>query len=449
MGRLFGTDGVRGIANSELTCSLAIDIGKAAATVLSGRRHKKPLFLVGMDTRISSDMLSCAISAGLCSAGADVIVLGVIPTPAVAYLVGKYKADAGIMISASHNPAEFNGIKIFSGNGFKLPDELEEKIEDLIIKEECNTGDIIGEHLGKITYVDTAIKDYSEYLKSTVFCSLSGINIAIDCANGAASKVAPNLFKELGAECHILHASPDGININDDCGSTNMQSLKDYVLNNHLDAGIAFDGDADRCLIIDNEGNEVDGDFIMAICALDLKERGKLKKDTVVGTIMTNLGFIKFCEKYGLNFIPTKVGDRYVLEEMLLEDYKLGGEQSGHIIFSDYATTGDGELTALQVLNMLVRKNEKLSELTKVMTRYPQVMVNVRVTPEGKIAFYTDEAVNAAIEDGKKKLEDSGRIVVRISGTEPLIRVMAEGEDIDFITDIVNEIADVIKNNLT
>ncbi|MEG2537946.1 MAG: phosphoglucosamine mutase, partial [Hydrogenoanaerobacterium sp.] len=204
--------------------------------------------------------------------------------------------------------------------------------------------------------------------------------------------------------CHILHASPDGININDDCGSTNMQSLKEYVLNNHLDAGIAFDGDADRCLIIDNEGNEVDGDFIMAICALDLKERGKLKKDTVVGTIMTNLGFIKFCEKYGLNFIPTKVGDRYVLEEMLLEDYKLGGEQSGHIIFSDYATTGDGELTALQVLNMLVRKNEKLSELTKVMTRYPQVMVNVRVTPEGKIAFYTDEAVNAAIEDGKKKL---------------------------------------------
>ncbi len=445
MARLFGTDGVRGVANESLTCELAVKIGQAAAAVLGGNQKKRPLVAVGMDTRISSDMLAGALSAGLCSSGADVLSLGVIPTPAVAYLVRKYHADAGVVISASHNSAEFNGIKIFSANGYKLPDELEEKIEDMILGDEKMHGEIIGADVGRIIPAENAHKDYVDYLRQTVSHTLDGLKIAIDCANGAASTTAPMLFEQLGAQCHILNADPNGVNINDNCGSTHMESLRKYVLNNSMDVGIAFDGDADRCLCIDEKGNEVDGDFIMAICASDMKKHGKLKKDTVIGTVMTNLGFIKFCQANGINFIPTKVGDRYVLEEMLLEDYKLGGEQSGHVIFGDCATTGDGELTALKVLSVMYRESEKLSELASVMKKYPQVMVNVKVSPEGKINFYTDSKVKRAIEKAKESLGDTGRVVVRVSGTEPLIRVMAEGENTDEITQIVNTAADEIK----
>lgn len=445
MARLFGTDGVRGVANESLTCELAVKIGQAAAAVLGGNQKKRPLVAVGMDTRISSDMLAGALSAGLCSSGADVLSLGVIPTPAVAYLVRKYHADAGVVISASHNSAEFNGIKIFSANGYKLPDELEEKIEDMILGDEKMHGEIIGADVGRIIPAENAHKDYVDYLRQTVSHTLDGLKIAIDCANGAASTTAPMLFEQLGAQCHILNADPNGVNINDNCGSTHMESLRKYVLNNSMDVGIAFDGDADRCLCIDENGNEVDGDFIMAICASDMKKHGKLKKDTVIGTVMTNLGFIKFCQANGINFIPTKVGDRYVLEEMLLEDYKLGGEQSGHVIFGDCATTGDGELTALKVLSVMYRESEKLSVLAGVMKKYPQVMVNVKVSPEGKINFYTDSKVKSAIEKAKENLGDTGRVVVRVSGTEPLIRVMAEGENTDEITQIVNTAAAEIK----
>lgn len=449
MARLFGTDGVRGVANESLTCELAVKIGQAAAAVLGGNQKKRPLVAVGMDTRISSDMLAGAISAGLCSSGADVLSLGVIPTPAVAYLVRKYHADAGVVISASHNSAEFNGIKIFSANGYKLPDELEERIEDMILGDVKMHGEIIGADVGRIIPAENAHRDYVDYLRQTVSHTLDGLKIAIDCANGAASTTAPMLFEQLGAECHILNADPNGVNINDNCGSTHMESLRKYVLNNSMDAGIAFDGDADRCLCIDEKGNEIDGDFILAICASDMKKHGKLKKDTVIGTVMTNLGFIKFCQENGINFIPTKVGDRYVLEEMLLEDYKLGGEQSGHVIFSDCATTGDGELTALKVLSVMYRESEKLSVLASVMKKYPQVMVNVKVSPEGKINFYTDAKVKSAIEKAKTALGDSGRVVVRVSGTEPLIRVMAEGENTDEITEIVNTAAAEIKEALS
>ncbi len=448
MGRLFGTDGVRGIANESLTCELAMQIGRASAMVLSGNSRRRPVFAVGMDPRISSNMLCSAITAGLCSVGADVIVLGVVPTPAVAFLVGKYKADAGIMISASHNSAEFNGIKVFSGDGYKLPDALEEQIEAIVLDHVkvppvCTGGDV-----GKVLYSTTAVKDYVDHLKSTVLYSLEGMKIAVDCANGSASATAARLFRELGAECRMLFDDPDGMNINDDCGSTHTDRLREYVLANQLDAGIAFDGDADRCLCIDDQGNLINGDFIMAICALDMKERGRLAKNAVVGTIMTNLGFIRFCEENGIAFVATKVGDRFVLEEMLLEEYSFGGEQSGHVIFRDFATTGDGQLTAIQLLSLLRRTGSKLSELAKVMRNYPQTTVNVTVSNDGKLAFYTDVDVKAAVEEAKQILDKKGRIVVRPSGTEPLIRVMVEGEDPETIQELARKTAQVIEEKL-
>jgi len=448
MGRLFGTDGVRGIANKELTCELALHIGRATASVLTDGSRRRPVFVVGTDTRASSDMLAAALMAGLCSVGADVYALGVIPTPAVAYLVGKYKADAGIMISASHNPAEYNGIKIFSGDGYKLPDALEEQIEAIVLDHVLIPAVASGDGVGKIMYPSQAVKDYVDHLKSTVAFSLSGLKIAVDCANGAASETAKKLFSELHAECHILFDKPNGVNINDNCGSTYMQPLQQYVVENGLDAGVAFDGDADRCLCVDNEGNLVDGDRIMAICASDLHSRGKLAKDTVVGTILTNLGFIKFCKDTGLNFVATKVGDRYVLEEMQLEEYSFGGEQSGHVIFKDFATTGDGQLTAIQLLSILKRRESKLSDLTHIMTPYPQLMINLKTTAENKLKFYTDKRVKEAIEESKKVLGDEGRVVVRPSGTEPLIRVMAEGSDLQMIEAEANKIAEVLCKQL-
>ncbi len=448
MGRLFGTDGVRGVANTELTCELAMEIGRAAAAVLSDGCRHRPTFVIGSDTRASSDMLSAALIAGLCSVGADVIQLGVVPTPAVAYLVGKYKADAGVMISASHNPAEFNGIKIFSGNGFKLPDLLEEKIEDLILAKEKSYAIPLGGEVGRVTYAKSAANDYIRHIKSTAHCSLDGLHIAIDCANGSASATAPALFTELGADVHFLSYDPDGVNINRDCGSTHLEALAKYVVENKLDCGVAFDGDADRCLCVDELGNVIDGDMIMAICALDLKKRGKLNRDTVVGTIMSNFGFGKFCDDNDIRFIATKVGDRYVLEEMLLEDYSFGGEQSGHVIFRDFATTGDGQLTAAQLLVHIKRSGKKLSELASVMTRYPQTMVNLTISAEGKIAFFTDREISEKLDWAKNELGKSGRIVVRPSGTEPLIRVMVEGSDEEQIKTIADDVANTIKQRL-
>ena len=446
MGRLFGTDGIRGIANSFLTCELALKVGRAAGSVLSDGSRRRLLFCVGSDTRISSDMLSFSIASGLCSVGADVIILGVVPTPAVAYLVGKYRADAGIMISASHNPAEYNGIKIFSGDGYKIPDALEEQIESLVLDGEEQA--LSGTDIGKVTYASNAVKDYVDHLKSTVMNSLEGLNIAVDCANGSASVSAERLFTELGANADILHSRPDGININCDCGSTHIERLREYVLNNKLDAGVAYDGDADRCICVDDRGNIVDGDFILAICAKDMKERGKLAKNTVVGTVMTNMGFGRFCKDNGISFVATKVGDRFVLEEMLQEDYNFGGEQSGHVIFSDFASTGDGQLTSIQLLSLVKRSGSKLSELAEVMKRYPQSIINVEVSKEGKLAFYTDPQIKAAIESAKKQFGEAGRIVVRPSGTEPLIRIMTEGEDRALTENVAKSVSEIIKERL-
>lgn len=448
MGRLFGTDGARGIANVELTCELAMNIGRAAALVIGAGHKKQTKIVIGKDTRISSDMLEGALVAGVCSVGADVISLGVIPTPAVAYLVGKYKADAGIMISASHNPYEFNGIKIFSGDGYKIADELEEQIEDMVLDCMWDVTLPVGESIGKSSRAKNAIRDYVDHIKSTVPFALTGMRIAFDCSNGAASGTVYSLFSELGAECHMLFDKPDGININEGCGSVHMDKLIDYVRTNKLDVGIAFDGDADRCLAVDEEGNLIDGDFIMAICAADLKSRGKLEKNTVVGTVMTNMGFGRFCDEMGMKFTSTNVGDKYVLEAMLREGYNFGGEQSGHVIFRDFATTGDGQLTAAQLLSIVKRRGARLSSLSTLMTRYPQVIKNVEVSSEGKLRFYTDSDVKEAIEKVKEELLDEGRIVVRISGTEPLVRIMVEGPKESLIEQQAGKVADIVKERL-
>ncbi len=448
MGRLFGTDGVRGVANKDLTCELAMKLGRAAAAVLTNKSTRHPRVIIGKDTRLSSDMLENAMAAGLCSVGASVVLLGVVPTPAVAYLVEKYKADAGIMISASHNSYEYNGIKIFSGDGFKLPDDLEERIESLILGEAPLPAAPADSDLGTVETAPNALRDYIDHVKSTVHFSLDGLEIALDCANGSSAMTAETLFTELGAKVHMLANEPNGVNINDGCGSTHMESLIEYVKTHKVDAGIAFDGDADRCLAVDENGEPVDGDFIMAICGLDMKSRGKLNKNCIVGTIMTNLGFIKFCEANGIHFEATKVGDRYVLEEMLLENYSFGGEQSGHVIFRDFATTGDGQLTAAQLLSIMKRREAKLSSMTTVMERYPQTMKNIRVSPEGKLAFYTDPKVKQAIDAATKILAGNGRVIVRPSGTEPLLRVMVEGQDLALIEKIAEDISEVIKEEL-
>ena len=448
MGRLFGTDGARGVANTELTIELAMNIGRAAAMVLTSDDVEHPTIVIGKDTRLSGDMLEGALIAGLCSVGANVKLLGVVPTPAVAYLVRKYKADAGIMISASHNPYEFNGIKIFSSQGYKLPDELEEKIEAIILDNAQPY--TVPDHnaLGTVETVDTAADEYIDYVASTVEYDLSGMEVALDCSNGSSSRTAEKLFTKLGAKVHMLFDNPDGVNINTNCGSTHMESLMAYVKEHKLDAGLAFDGDADRCLAVDNNGELVDGDFIIAICAADLKSQGKLKKNAVVGTVMTNMGFNKFCEINGMHFVATAVGDRYVLEEMLKEGYNIGGEQSGHVIYLDYATTGDGQLTGAHLLSLLNRRQAKLSSIATLMERYPQVLINVKISNEGKAVFKTDEGIKEAIARITDTLADRGRILVRASGTEPLVRVMLEGENYDEIDVLAKEMADIVKERL-
>lgn len=448
MGRLFGTDGARGVANSELTCELAMQIGRAAAMVLIDGKIKRPRVMIGMDTRISSNMLCSAITAGLCSVGADVMHLGVLPTPAVAYLVKKYNYDAAVMITASHNPCEYNGIKIFQRDGFKLPDELEEKIEEIILDGKHIPPVKIGADVGRIRTSEMPIFDYIRHLEKTVDFTFEDYKVALDCANGASCVTAPELFTDLGADIHIKSSIPNGVNINRKCGSTHLEGLQHLVLEHNCDVGFAFDGDADRMLAVDEKGQIVDGDKIIAICAADMKERGVLTKDTAVVTVMSNMGFFKFCEDHDIKCEKTKVGDRYVLENMKANGYKIGGEQSGHVIFYDYASTGDGQLTAIQLLSVMKRTGKKLSELAAQMEVYPQVLINVKVSQMGKARYDKDEEIKKAVASAEKELGDSGRVLVRVSGTEPLVRVMLEGKDEEQIQRLAEEIADVVKERL-
>ena len=449
MGRLFGTDGVRGVANTELTCELSLEIGRAMAAVLTDDTHKKPKILIGTDTRASGQMIQSALSAGLCSVGADVMTLGVVPTPAVAFLVKKYGYDAAVMISASHNPCEYNGIKIFKSDGYKLPNTLEEQIEAIILDGAFRPALKTGGGVGTVTECKNTVHDYIEHLKTTVGSTrFDGMHIALDCANGSASVSAQTLFESLGAKCDMLSDKPDGVNINLDCGSTHLEQISRYVREHRLDCGFAFDGDADRLLAVDENGNEVDGDKIIAICSKYMKEKGTLRSDTAVITVMTNMGFYKFCAENGIKVEKTTVGDRYVLERMLEKGFSIGGEQSGHVIFLDYATTGDGQLTALQLLKIMAETKKPLSSLADCMKVYPQTMINIRVSDMGKARFYDDEEIKIAVREAEKELGEKGRVLVRVSGTEPLVRVMLEGEDEKQIIRLAGEIAEVIRKRL-
>lgn len=447
MRRLFGTDGVRGIANEELTAERAMQIGRAIGTVLSEGGRYAPKIIIGTDTRLSSEMLSSALRAGLYSVGADCKELGVVPTPLIAYLVKKYGMNAGVMISASHNPYQYNGIKVFGPDGFKLSDELEEQIESIVLDNTPMPRPASAEKIGRKIDTHKGIEDYIEHILSAGV-NLSGLRIGIDCANGSAAQTAQKIFPALGAECYFIGSEPDGININCDCGSTSLDKLRELVLEKGLDAGVAFDGDADRCLAIDECGREVDGDFIMAILAEKLIEEGKLSRSAVVGTVMSNLGFIKFCEERGLKYISTKVGDRYVLEMMNQEGYALGGEQSGHIILRDFATTGDGQLTAVALLSRIKESGKKLSSLASVMKKYPQYTVSVPADGQDKISFLIDGKIKEILEEGERLIGD-GRLVARPSGTEPVIRIMLEGEDYSFTRSLCTEIAEKIEKRLS
>ncbi|MRN57047.1 phosphoglucosamine mutase [Paenibacillus monticola] len=445
MGKYFGTDGVRGVANRELTAEMAYNIGRCGGYVLAGNLEK-PKVVIGMDTRISGPMLESALVAGLLSIGADVIRLGVVTTPAVAYITRLLKADAGVMISASHNPVEDNGIKFFGGDGFKLTDETELRIEELMDAEVDELPRPIGSGLGILAVDNDAKYLYLEYLKTTISQSFKGFKIVLDCAHGAAYELAPRLFKELGAEVIAIGSEPDGLNINDGFGSTHPATLRAEVLRHGADLGLAFDGDADRLIAIDETGDEVDGDFILCICGDAMNRAGKLKDGTIVSTVMSNIGFYKATEKLSLNTAKTAVGDRYVMEEMRRGGYNLGGEQSGHVIFLDYNTTGDGILTAIQLVDTMKASGKKLSVLKAMMTKYPQVLVNVRVLD--KTNYPNNVAIEAAINEVEGKLGDNGRVLVRPSGTEPLIRVMAEGPDKADLDLYVSQIVDVVQREL-
>lgn len=448
MGRLFGTDGARGIAVTELTCELAMQIGRAAALVLTKTMNHKPVILIGKDTRISSDILESALCAGICSVGADAVILGVVPTPAVAYLVKEQKADAGVMISASHNSVEYNGIKLFSSTGYKLSDDTEAEIERLILD---NPEEIILKshtEVGRITRGENLAENYINHIKKSVKGDFQGMKVMIDCANGSSSATAKQIFGGIGVECIYMNCNPDGTNINKECGSTHIEELQKAVRENGADIGLAFDGDADRCLAVDENGELVDGDKLIAICSKAYKEQGRLKNNSAVVTVMTNIGFSRFAKENDINIITASVGDRYVLEKMLEGGYNIGGEQSGHIIFLDEATTGDGQLSGVKVLEVLQNSGVKMSELAGIMTSYPQVMVNVKVTPEVKANWKSYDDVKVVIEKYEKILGDDGRILVRESGTEPLVRVMLEGKDTEQITAMANEIADKIREHI-
>ncbi len=446
MGQLFGTDGIRGIANEYLTPELAYKVGRAGAYVLSN--DKKGTIVVGRDTRKSGDMLEAALVAGICSTGLDVISVGIIPTPAVAYLTRKHDALAGIVISASHNPIEYNGIKFFNEDGFKLNDDIEEEIENYILNDIEIPLRPIGEDIGnKVTFEDGEI-EYINFLKETISLDFDGVKVAMDCGNGAASNVAPKIFRDLNAEVKVINNEPNGVNINVNCGSTNPTMVQELVLNMGADIGIAFDGDADRLIAVDDKGEIIDGDHILSICATQLQEEEKLNKDTVVGTVMTNIGLDNYLKENKMNIVKTKVGDRYVIEEMYKNGYVLGGEQSGHIIFLEHNTTGDGLLTALQLTSIMKKTGKKMSELNSLMTSFPQVLKNAKVKEELKYEYLEDEVIKEEIEKLEKIFHGEGRVVIRPSGTEPLVRVMIEGKDIKQISDMAAELADLIEERL-
>lgn len=448
MGRLFGTDGVRGVANTELTPELAFKLGAAGAYVLTKETAHQATILVAMDTRISGQMLAYSLMAGICSVGAKAVFIGVVPTPAVAYLTRKYEADAAVMISASHNPVQDNGIKFFNNEGYKLKDALEEQIEAILLDGAEALPQPTGVEVGRIEHITTGVQDFVEFLKSTVDVDFSGIKVVLDCANGAAYEVAPKVFTDLGAEVTIIHANPDGGNINKDCGSTHMESLQEKVKEVGADLGFAFDGDADRCLAVDHEGSIIDGDQIMAVCGLQLKETGKLKSNTVVATVMSNLGFHIMAKEQGLEVKTTKVGDRYVLEEMMEGNFSLGGEQSGHVIFLDYNTTGDGVLTAMQVMQVVKQKKQSLKELSAVMEVLPQVLVNARVKNENKNRYMEDVEIAKSIEMLEDEFAGKGRVLIRPSGTEPLVRVMIEGQNQDVLQQKAEALAALLQEKL-
>lgn len=450
MGRLFGTDGARGVAITELTCELAMNIGRAAAIVLTKQKtHKgKARILIGKDTRISSDILESALIAGITSVGADVELLGVVPTPAVAYLVRYYEADAGVMISASHNSVEYNGIKLFSSTGFKLPDDVENEIEALILDTPEKMELVDGGNVGRVRTMYGAVSEYNEHIQSTVGGKFQGLLVAIDCANGSASATAESLFYKFGAEFVYINNEPNGLNINDKCGSTHMEQLVELVRKRGCDVGFAFDGDADRCLAVDEKGNIIDGDKLIAILSRYMKEMGTLKNNTAVVTVMSNLGFHRFMNENKIDTVCTKVGDRYVLEEMLNSGYNIGGEQSGHIIFLDHATTGDGQLTAVQTLELLSKCRRPLSQLVKDIPDFPQLLVNVKITEDKKGLWDKTEKITDIISQAEKAMGENGRILVRESGTEPLVRVMIEGKDEKEVHYWTNLIADTVRECL-
>jgi len=447
MGKYFGTDGVRGVANTELTPELAFKIGRCGGYVLTREAHK-PKVLIGLDTRVSGTMLEAALAAGLTSIGADVVRLGVVSTPAVAYLTRTSGADAGVMISASHNPVQDNGIKFFGRDGFKLLDETELEIESLLDAEVDTLPRPTGGELGSIRDDLQASERYVDFVKSTLDAgtTFAGMRVVLDCANGAAYELAPRIFRELGAEVVLMGAQPDGRNINAGCGSTHPEGLQAAVVAQGAHIGLAFDGDADRLIAVDETGAEVDGDYILAICGDAMNRAGKLAHSTIVTTVMANIGFFKGIEAVDLKAYKTAVGDRYVMEEMRRGGYNLGGEQSGHVIFLDHGTTGDGILSGVQLLQTLVQSGRKLSELKQIMRKFPQVLVNVRVVDKSKLEGNTE--VERVIREVEAELGDNGRVLVRPSGTESLIRVMAEGPDKDQVESFVNRIAQVVEEQL-
>lgn len=448
MGKLFGTDGVRGIANSELTGELAYKLGQAGAHILTQETKHKAKILIGKDTRISSDMLEAAIAAGICSVGAEAVLVGVVPTPAIAYLTRYLKADAGVVISASHNSMEYNGIKFFNSNGYKLSDETEEKIEAVILDNWQVPNFPTGAELGRIIHNQDAKDHYIDFAASTIDTTLDGVKIAIDCANGASSVTSKAVLQRLGAQVFPINDTPDGVNINAGCGSTHIDGLQKFVRETGADIGLAFDGDADRVLAVDENGEVVDGDKIMSICGIDMKSRGVLSKNTIVATIMSNLGLFIMAEGNNINVAKTKVGDRYVLEQMVQNGYSIGGEQSGHIIFLNYNTTGDGLITGLQLLSVLKKSGKRLSSLAAVMEVMPQVLVNARVKNENKEAYLLDAEIMHEIEHIEKIFSGKGRVLIRPSGTEPLVRVMIEGADKEFIGQKANHLAELIESKL-
>lgn len=448
MGRLFGTDGVRGVASSELTIQLAMELGQAGAYVLTKEKAHKPTIIVGCDTRISGGMLANALMAGICSVGANAVYVGVLPTPAVAYLTRKYKVDAGVVISASHNPMEFNGIKFFNGDGYKLSDQLEDEIEALIASKMKDVQIPTGSGVGKVEYKLDARDAYIDFVKKTVPVKLDGLKVVIDCAEGAAHYTAVEALKDLGAEVIAIHVNPDGTNINANCGSTHMQELQARVVFENAALGIAFDGDADRMLAVDEKGKIVDGDTLMAICGHYMKEHKKLKGNTIVATVMSNLGFFIMGKEQGINIEQTKVGDRYVLERMLEINASLGGEQSGHIIFLDENTTGDGLLSALHLLDVVVNTKKPLSELASIMEVLPQALVNAKVPTHKKELYMEYPEIAEAIKKLEDKFAGAGRVLIRPSGTEPLVRVMIEGKDQKVIEEEAKELAELISKTM-